>query len=54
VYLEANLEHPATRSSMPGDVRRCPADDQRRIRLGSFSVRMTSKRVVATCLTLHI
>ena len=28
---------------MPGDVRRCPADDQRRIRLGSFSVRKTSQ-----------
>ena len=30
------LEHPATRSSMPGDVRRCPADDQRRSGLESF------------------
>ena len=36
------LEHPATRSSMPGDVRCCPADDQRRSGLGSFSARKTS------------
>ena len=28
------LEHPATRSSMPGDVRRCPAHAQASIRLG--------------------
>ena len=38
------LEHPATRSSMPGDVRRCPQPtiSVDRTRLVSFSVRKTS------------